>query len=246
MDASWEDRKGEPRRARPNLVSMVGSSLRQSIQSGEIQPGDKLASEAELTRRYKVSRTVVREAVATLRADGLVEARQGAGVFVLTGSPAMPFQMVNAARISSVIEILELRVAVEMEAAGLAALRHSPAQEEALYERLADLDDLIANGKPTTDADFAFHMTIAEATNNPRFGEFLTLLGRAAIPRSALETGEAEGTLRAYLTQIQAEHLRIVEAIAGRDQAAAREAVRVHLDGSLQRYRQQLGNRTPS
>jgi GntR family transcriptional regulator, transcriptional repressor for pyruvate dehydrogenase complex len=225
--------------ARPNLVGRVGDELRRAILAGEIKAGQKLPSEAKLTGLYSVSRTVVREAVASLRADGLVEARQGAGVFVLSNQQPLsnPLQLFDTARISSIIEVLELRAAVEMEAAALAAVRRSPAQEEAILERCDDIDKLIADGQPTMSGDFALHLAIADATNNPRFREFLEMMGRKVIPRSSLQDSESESTPNIYLAQIQAEHRRIAEAVSARDAAAAREAMQIHLMGSQQRYR---------
>lgn len=224
---------------RRNLVEMVSGKLRQSILDGDLRPGDKLPSEAGLTRQFDVSRTVIREAVASLRADGLVEARHGVGIFVISNRPAISqsFQTFENARISSIIEALELRTAVEIEAAALAAVRRSPAQEEIIRERYDDISAKIASGEPTVDADFAFHLSIADATNNPRFREFLEVMGRNAIPRVALQNGGAERTPPDYLEQIQAEHRTIVDAISARDAEAAREGIRTHLQGSLQRYR---------
>lgn len=230
---------GSKGRGRRNLVETVGGRLRQSILDGEFQPGDKLPSEAGLTRQYQVSRTVVREAIAALRADGLVEARHGVGVFVCANQPpvALPFQGLETARISSIIEMLELRAGVEIEAAALAAVRRSPAQEEAIWERYDDLGALISGGQPTAAADFEFHLAIADAANNPRFREFLEMIGRHMIPRASLQASGAERAPGDYLRQIQAEHRRIAEAISARDEDAARQAVRTHLKGSQQRYR---------
>ncbi len=225
---------------RRNLVATVSERLRQAILGGELKPGDKLPSEAELTQQHEVSRTVIREAIASLRADGLVEPRHGVGVFVLESQPlASPgaFQVLDPARISSLIEMLELRAAVETEAAGLAATRRSPAQEEAILECLDDLDRLVEARRPTTEADFAFHLAIADATNNPRFREFLELMGRNVIPRASLQAGQREEAPPEYLKQIQSEHRSIAEAVSARDEGAAREAMRVHLQGSQQRYR---------
>ena len=181
------------------MVGMVSEDLRRHIVSGFLKLGERLPSEAELTKQYGVSRTVIREAVAALRYDNLVEARQGSGVFVRNSQSSIPSALLptDFARISSIIEMLELRTAVEMEAASLAAVRRSPAQEEAIIERCDDIDRLIAEGKPTPEADVAFHLTIADATNNPRFREFLELLGRNVIPRAQLgdENGFAPSTL---------------------------------------------------
>jgi GntR family transcriptional repressor for pyruvate dehydrogenase complex len=224
---------------RRNLVGMVSGKLRQSILAGDLRPGDKLPSEAGLTRQFDVSRTVIREAIASLRADGLVEARHGVGIFVIRNQPAnsQNFQSFENARISAIIEALELRIAVEIEAAALAAVRRSPAQEETIRECHEDIVAKIAAGEPTIDADFAFHLAIADATNNPRFREFLEVMGRNAIPRVALQNGDAESTPADYLEQIQAEHKSIVDAISAHDAEAAREGIRKHLQGSLQRYR---------
>jgi GntR family transcriptional repressor for pyruvate dehydrogenase complex len=245
VQATRERRPGARRGkqgSRKNLVETVGGELRKTILRGDLKTGDKLPSEAGLTRQFKVSRTVIREAIASLRADGLVEARQGAGVFILNNQPtaAFPFEAFDEARISSMIEMLELRTAIEIEAASLAALRRSPAQEEAIFERCRDIDRLIAAGKPTPEADFAFHLAIADATNNPRFRESLQMMGHRVIPRTLLQSGDAEATSRSYLGQIQAEHRAIAEAISARDEQAARDAVRTHLKGSQQRYRQLL------
>ncbi|WP_136685383.1 FadR/GntR family transcriptional regulator [Falsirhodobacter xinxiangensis] len=219
------------------LVSQVSETLRQTILSGELKPGDKLPSEARLTEAHGVSRTVIREAVAALRADGLVEARQGAGVFVLEPPRAevLPFQNLDYARISSVIELLELRTAVEVEAAALAALRRSPQQEEGIITCHHAVLECLQSGQPTVEADFALHIAIADASNNPRFGEFLSMVGRGVIPRAALQ-GRDESS-DDYIAQLHGEHSRIVEAISNGDEDGARDAMRRHLKGSQSRYR---------
>ncbi|MGY5810588.1 FadR/GntR family transcriptional regulator [Rhizobium sp. LEGMi198b] len=225
---------------RRNLVDIVGQQLRQEILGGVLKPGEKLPSESGLTERYKVSRTVIREAIASMRADGLVEVRHGIGVFVLHARPPFPAAGLldtDPGRISSIIEMLELRAAVETEAAGLAAARRSPAQDEAIIERFEDIDHAMERGIATSEADFAFHLAIADATNNPRFREFLELTGKRAIPRSFLQDQLDEIASADYLAQIQAEHRRIAEAISDRDEHGAREAMRLHLKGSQQRYR---------
>lgn len=220
------------------LVVQVANSLREAILAGEYQPGDKLPSEARLTESHGVSRTVVREAIAALRSDGLVEPRRGAGVFVLEPAavPGLPFQNIDHARISSIVEVLELRAAVEVEAAGLAAIRRSPAQEETILDRHRAVGRCIVDGQPTSAADFALHTAIAEATSNPRFVEFMTLMGQNAIPRAALTDNEGRSST-AYLNQLHDEHTRIVTAISNGDSEGAREAMRAHLLGSQRRYR---------
>ena len=225
-------------RGMETLVERVSDTLRQAVFSGRFPPGSKLPSEAQLTVAHGVSRTVVREAIAALRADRLVETRQGAGVFVLAGPPRPPvsLQGLDPERVSSTIELLELRTGVEVEAAGLAALRRSPAQEETILDRHVAVHEALKAGRPSSEADFALHLAIAEATNNPQFHKFLTLLGENAIPRAALSSDGPEKD-SAYLKLLYEEHSRIVVAISNGDETAAREAMRAHLRGSQARYR---------
>jgi GntR family transcriptional repressor for pyruvate dehydrogenase complex len=225
-----------------SLVARVSDALRKGIQCGDYAPGDKLPSAAQLTQDYGVSRTVIREAIAALQSDGLVDPRRGAGVFVLKAeniSP-LPFQDIDYARVSSTLELLELRTAVEVEAAGLAAIRHSPAQEENILNKYNDIQRAIAEGEPTSLADFSLHLAIAEATNNPRFREFLEMIGSNSIPRTAIEVGSQIAP--SYLQLINEEHASIISAISDGDSNAAKDAMRHHLQGSQRRYRDLLRN----
>ncbi|WP_116083421.1 FadR/GntR family transcriptional regulator [Tropicimonas sp. IMCC34011] len=229
-----------PRARARNLVGSLVDALRAEIADGTFEPGDKLPSEARLTERFGVSRTVVREAIAGLRADGLVAPRQGAGVFVLEPPEVTtPFHLADYERISSVIEMLELRVAVEMEAASLAAVRRSPQQEEAIFEAAALLPRHAKEGRPTKEADLAFHLAVADATNNPRFREFLEVLGLSMIPRAALTIGDAPSPPD-YIDLLSAEHSSIAEAISAGDSEAARGAAQAHLRNSMARYREYI------
>lgn len=221
------------------LVSKLADMLRSAIASGEFPSGERLPSESQMTARYAVSRTVVREAIAALKSDGLVEPRQGAGVFVLhpPAPVSLPFQNIDRAQVSSVVELLELRLAVETEAAALAAMRRSPQQEEAIWICHRDFLVLVEAGSPTSEADFALHLEIAKATNNPRFGEFFAMIGRSLIPRSSLDRDAEPASQRSYLLEIHKEHAAIVEAITNGDESAAKAAMKAHLQGSLSRYR---------
>jgi GntR family transcriptional repressor for pyruvate dehydrogenase complex len=225
-----------------SLVVQVRDAIRAQIAGGQFRPGDRLPSEARLTQDFGVSRTVVREAIAALQSDRLVEPRQGAGVFVLT-PPApdeLAFQNVDLARVASLIEMLELRTAVEGDAAGFAALRRSPAQEENIIEAFEVFRHRALEGLPTTDADYAFHTSIAEAANNPRFAEFLRLTGKALIPRSAVGDGADAQISPDYARRLIEEHEAVVVAIQNGDETAARTAMRSHLHNSQTRYRQYL------
>lgn len=224
------------------LVTQISRKLRSEIEQGIYIPGGKLPSEAQLSQEFSVSRTVVREAIASLRSDGLVTVRRGSGIFVLEPSEATesPFTNLNVEKISSVIELLELRSACEIEAAGLAASRRSASQIEAIDAASRTVAQCLQAGLPTRDADFNFHLAIADASNNARFGEFLRLLRPGIIPRGELEGGKEGERPADYNRSLQQEHEAIVEAIVDGDAAAARENMRAHLKGSLRRYRDLL------
>lgn len=226
-----------------SLVFQVGESLRQDVASGRYAPGDKLPSEAELTEAHGVSRTVIREAVAAMKSDGLVEVRQGAGIFVLgTASLLAASRKVDKARVSSDLEILEVRAPLEMEAAGLAAARRSPAQEEAIFECHRQVLRCIAQNESIRTADLALHFAIADATNNPLFRQHLEFHGSAVIPQSRPVPDPEPAEQTAYRRLIHQEHEVIVMAISDRDEDAARNAMRDHLRGSQIRYRDLLRN----
>lgn len=213
--------------------------MRRAIEAGDFAPGDRLPSEAELTRRHSVSRTVVREAFLRLRFDGLVESRKGSGVYVLDPRKARqrPFADLDVERLSGVIELFELRNAFEIRAASLAASRRSATQIERILSANEKVAQCFKTGKSPREADFAFHFAIAEATQNKRFPEFLTLIRPGLVPRVELEAGS--GTPRRYQPNpdLAREHDRIAEAIIDSDPKAAEAAMEAHLDGSLERYR---------
>lgn len=223
-------------------VSLIADGLRRDIHEGRFRPGDRLPSEAELTRRHSVSRTVVREAVAQLRSEGLVEARKGAGVFALNPADAQrrPFSDLDVERLSSVIELFELRSAFEIRAAALAAARRSAAQIEAIVAAHEAVAAAFDSKQSTRQADFEFHYTIAEASQNKRFPEFLSLIRPGIVPRVELESGN--GSPRVYVPNpdLIREHEQIVDAIFDADPDRAEQAMKLHLEGSLQRYRNML------
>ena len=210
------------------------------IRSGRLAPGARLPTEQALTRAARVSRTVVREAVAALRAEGLVITRQGVGAFVSAEPQRAPFRIEpeKMQSLAETLNVMELRLGVEIESAGLAAERASKAQVRAIGTAFEAIQQASAAGKSAVDEDLAFHRAIAEATGNAEFARFLQFIGRHLIPRRTVSgLPERMGGQRAYLALIQEEHRRIHGAIAQGDPKAAREAMRRHLTRSLERYR---------
>ena len=220
------------RRSSRTLAEEAVEILAAPIHAGQLKPGDKLPTESEIVRQMGVSRTVVREAISRLQASGLVETRHGIGTFV-SQPPEHPVHVPRTSITTALdaVSLLEVRIALEVEAAILAAERRTPKQLEAIRQAL---DHLIALEKESDlspqdaiDADYAFHQSIAQATGNAYFHEYLTHMGRTAIPRSRLLI-DVDSHQR-YLQKLNQEHRLIFLAIQAQDPSSAGEACRGHL-----------------
>src|SRR3954469_2339653 len=148
------------------LSRQLFEQLAGEIRSGRLAPGARLPTEQELTRAARVSRTVVREAVAALRAEGLVITRQGVGAFVSSEPQRAPFRLDPDKLVSldDTLNVMELRLGVEIEPAGLAAERASRTQVKAIGAALQAIERAAAQGKSAVDEDLGLHRAIANAT----------------------------------------------------------------------------------
>ena len=223
-----------------SLAAQLAKDLSDRIARGELKPGDKLPSEHEMVASYGVSRTVVREAVSSLKSAGLASARQGVGVFVLDASAAVPFRIDpdELDTVKEIISLLELRTSLESEAAALAAERRSDAQLGRLRQALELMGRAVDTHEDGVDADFSFHQEIAQATNNRYFIELFAYLGMMAIPRSRIGLYKSDIAARsAYLKKVDLEHQAIFQAIAEKNAEAARLAMHRHLSNSRDRLK---------
>lgn len=222
------------------LVQEIVDSLATSLREGAIKPGDKLPSESEIMGRFDVSRTVVREALSKLQAAKLVQTRHGIGTFALAPQEDGNFRIAAAdfSTVADVIAVLELRISLEVEAAGLAAQRRSDANLAAMAAALTAFQASIAQESDAVPPDFDFHMEVARATGNPHFADLMTYLGTMIIPRTRVNTPRSapEGRLN-YLQRVHSEHENILDAIRNQDAEAARAAMRTHLSNSKERLR---------
>ena len=145
-----------PRRAR-GLVNEVMESLATSIRDGAIKPGDKLPTESEIVARFDVSRTVVREAISRLQANRLVETRHGVGTFALApaqDSGNFKITDVDFATVADVIALLELRISLETEAAGLAAQRRTEQNLQSMQDMLDAFAAAVEDNSDALPSDF--------------------------------------------------------------------------------------------
>lgn len=227
-----------PLSAPRGLTQQLVTQITGDITSGRLIPGSRLPTEREMMSATGVSRTVVREAVACLRADGLVIVRHGVGAFVAANA-RRPFRIEvdDLHSLHQALQVMELRTGVEIEAAGLAAERGQQAQFVKIAAAYDLIEGAIERGETAVDEDFSFHCSIAEATGNAQFRLFLEYLGRFIIPRQSIRQSLPRmDDQRAYLRRIQKEHLDILDAVRTGAPAAARAAMRRHLLNSRRRY----------
>ncbi|MEF9929488.1 MAG: FadR/GntR family transcriptional regulator [Massilia sp.] len=215
------------------VIEQVGAAVKQGI----LKPGDKLPTESSLMAQHGVSRTVVREAISHLQASGLVQTRHGIGTFVLERpQTGLGLDAEHILTLRDVLAILELRIGVETETAGLAASRRSEEQVRELAGALDEMQQAMAEGISAVEADKRFHLLIAQATGNRYFVDILAQLGNAIIPRARLNTPGLEQDKPAdFLERVSREHDDIFRAIERRDPEAARAAMRTHLSNSRER-----------
>ena len=228
-----------PRSLTADLVESLGDRIR----DGRLAAGSKLPREADLMEEFGVSRTVVREAMSKLQAAGMVETRHGVGTFVVGLGDASTFRIApdQMGTLKEVIGVLELRIAVETEGAGLAASRRQEASLQAMRSALDAFAAAVEEGRDAVGADFQFHLEVARATGNHHFADLMATLGGMMIPRARLEPAEPmTEERRAYLRRVNAEHESIYEAIVRQDADAARAAMRTHLSNSRERRRRAM------
>jgi GntR family transcriptional regulator, transcriptional repressor for pyruvate dehydrogenase complex len=214
-------------------TTQVAEWFAREIRSGRLKGGEQLPTEQQLIAQFQVSRTVIREAMASLRSDGLVVSRQGSGVYVADQTVNTGFRIIPE-EVRSLIEvqnILQLRLAVEVEAAGAAAAKRSLDDLEQMRQGLQEIDAAIAAGESAVKLDFAFHRAISVATGNPYFERFMYFLGPVMIPRQSIKSRKTTADQqRQYLERVQGEHWKIYHAIERQDVEGARNALREHLD----------------
>lgn len=221
----------EPANAnRPSsFADQVYGRILQDILEGVVDPGSKLPAESELAQRFGVSRPVVRDALARLRVDGLVEARRGSGTYVLSRPADALSGVANLTDISRFLRYQELRLSVEGTAAALAAERRTDralAEIQAAHDAFAEA---LRQGSFTPDGDRRFHLAIADASGNEFFrsaleGPTVSLTDFMGISLSLTRSGSQQRALK-----VVREHSDILEAIRKQDAVWARVAMESHI-----------------
>jgi len=215
------------------LTQRAFDQLEELIVSGKLKTGERLPAEAEMGQKLGVSRTVVREAVQHLSAKGLVEVRNGAGVFVRElGSSVMrePMNLLLRSKAMTVEHIVEVRMTLEVHLAGLAAERATAQDIVAMENAIQNLRDPKLSARECADIDVIFHACIAAAASNPLFAIIAESVTSAMLDpiRFVYERNLAvarEDTIR--------EHTAILNCIKARDANGARRAMLASLSDAL-------------
>ena len=206
------------------LYERIAAEIRETLIGVRYGVGDRLPSERDLAQQYNVSRPTVREAIIALEVDGLVEVRTTSGVYVISLNPrggALSQTEVGP------FELLEARRVFEAEISALAAQFIDTGRIERLRALVAEMrSDVLLEAEA---ADREFHLEIARATQNSAMEQTVAMLwdARDNSPQYRLLTDKVRA---AGVAPAVSEHERIVDALAAGDAAAARDAMRDHLD----------------
>jgi len=219
-------------RLKSDAPQEIADLLSLHIRNGEFPAGARLPSEHGLAQHFDVSRPVVREAISRVKADGLVESRQGSGLYVTGLLERQSFKVHTelSKDSSAVIKLFELRMPIEIMAARLAATRRLDediAQMEMFHTEMERSED----GDPER-FDLQFHLAIANATRNQYFTELMAYLG--GIIYAGIRFARSSSGPKVHRKTIL-EHGRILSAIKDRQSDAAEKAMRAHINGALRR-----------
>jgi GntR family transcriptional repressor for pyruvate dehydrogenase complex len=209
------------------LVDQLADALRTRVRDGEWEIGSKIPSETVLSAELGVGRSTVREAIRQLVGSGMLAARQGAGVFVVSTEEIADWPVV--VRKAGIADVIEVRLAIEVEAARLAALRRTDDDLQRLRKAIARRDGISTRDREAfVDADLAFHAAIVEAAGNPvliaLWESFLARLREALLAyMDVFDLGPAPAQTASSL------HRAIYDAIWYRDAERAAAVSRDHL-----------------
>lgn len=224
----------QSRSGRPPLSEKVYTALKTRITRGDYGANEKLPAEKDLSGQFGVSRPVLRVALEQLREEGLIVSRQGAGNFVrVKREPALGYTPVET--IADIQRCYEFRLTVEVDAAGFAAQRRNQEILDEMVRALDLLSDATGSRLHREDADFAFHLAIARASNNQYYAETLKALRDHIYVGMKMHGDALMSDGAAALEHVLGEHRGIYEAIRAQDVEQARAVMQAHITHSRER-----------
>lgn len=219
---------------RTRAYEQIVSQLAAMVQRGEVQPGDRLPSERELAKAFNVGRPTLRQALTVLAEAGVVEILAGSGVYLrrpvteVPGGSSHAMRMMLITENQDLLDMLELRIAIEGDAAYLAALRREPEQVAKLTAAYAALERAFTTRREAIQEDYQFHCAVAGATGNPVFVKVMSSLADLFLQGFQQTTRTFYHESDRILANLQ-EHRAILEAIIDHRADDARAAMVHHL-----------------
>jgi GntR family transcriptional repressor for pyruvate dehydrogenase complex len=209
------------------LYEEIIKQLQELIRNGSLKPGDKLPPERELGKQLNVSRTAIREALRSMESMGYIESKVGGGTFIrqITFNNVLdPFSDILAQDKKLIIELIDVRLLLEVEIARLAAGRINNEKAEAIDRALSLMDKEIAGGGIGIGGDNAFHAALAEAADNTAMMRILDMC-------ADLLSSTRQATLKIPSQSVKslADHVAIADAVKAGDTAAAAALMKEHL-----------------
>jgi GntR family transcriptional repressor for pyruvate dehydrogenase complex len=220
---------------RPDLRKRVFERLEHSIKMGGYRADEKLPTEHELAAEFEVSRPIIRDVLQVLRSKGLIYSRQGSGSYVKSNGYKSPLSFVPITTRSDIQHFYQFRIAIEPEAAALAATRMGEADIIHLSLCLSDLRAVRASDRSRADALFQFHTSVARGSGN----SFFAISIEALDGHMRLFSNRDSGTFRQshdVSPLVFEEHTYIYDALRDRDATQAYSAMKRHLTNALARF----------
>ena len=207
---------------RVGRVRSVMNALADHIDRAGMQPGDKLPTERELSLALGVGRSTVREVIRQLQALGIAESRVGSGTFLIRtispGTVHMSLSLDMSHLRGALLQTLEVRRGLEVEASAVAALRHAPEDVPAMEAALLEMERVHIDKGTAGREDLAFHLTIYDSTHNPLFSRLIEQMREAFESFFEQPFDRPDFARRSFPF-----HRELFEAIVARDVARARE-----------------------
>lgn len=219
----------------PNMPARIYSDILNRIIEGEYKEGERLPTEHMLAERFATSRPTVREALAQLRADGIIATRHGSGTTVMRRPDPDVRRFAPLETLSDIRRCYEYRVVVEAGAASLAAQKAEDEDIAAIRREWDNLQTIIETSGIGAKDDFAFHMAVARASKNQFFITALSGIQEQMVFSMNLSRNLSLVKSIERQRLVQQEHLEVLEAIQARDAERASTAMRAHLERAVNR-----------
>jgi GntR family transcriptional regulator, transcriptional repressor for pyruvate dehydrogenase complex len=219
----------------PNMPARIYSDILNRIIEGEYKEGERLPTEHMLAERFATSRPTVREALAQLRADGIIATRHGSGTTVMRRPDPDVRRFAPLESLSDIRRCYEYRIVVEAGAAELAAQKADDADVEAIQREWDNLQTIIETSGIGAKDDFAFHLAVARASKNPFFITALSGIQEQMVFSMNLSHNLSLVKSIERQRAVQQEHLEVLEAVRARDPERASRAMRLHLERAVNR-----------